>query len=101
MGRGVLYSKLFNERDVTMLHDIIFLVVGLALLIFGGNLVTDGAVAVAKKMNISGLVIGLTIVAFGSSAPDLAVCLFSTWEAKASLRLAMLSAPASSICCVP
>ena len=87
MGRGVLYSKLFNERDVTMLHDIIFLVVGLALLIFGGNLVTDGAVAVAKKMNISGLVIGLTIVAFGSSAPDLAVCLFSTMGGKSQLAL--------------
>lgn len=70
-----------------MLHDIIFLVVGLALLIFGGNLVTDGAVAVAKKMNISGLVIGLTIVAFGSSAPDLAVCLFSTMGGKSQLAL--------------
>ena len=79
--------KLFNERDVTMLHDIIFLILGLALLIFGGNLVTDGAVAVAKKMNISGLVIGLTIVAFGSSAPDLAVCLFSTMGGKSQMAL--------------
>lgn len=70
-----------------MVHDIILLVVGLALLIVGGNLVTDGSVAVAKKMKISGLVIGLTIVAFGSSAPDLAVCLFSTVGGKSEMAI--------------
>lgn len=70
-----------------MLHDIIFLVLGLALIVVGGNAVTDGAVTVARKFNVSNLVIGLTVVAFGSSAPDLVVCLTSTLEGKSQMAL--------------
>ncbi len=53
-----------------MFHDILFLILGLVLIIAGGNYLTDGAVSVAKRFGISSLVIGLTIVAFGSSTPD-------------------------------
>ena len=53
--------------------DILFLVGGLALILFGANALTDGAAAVAKRFNISDLVIGLTIVAFGTSAPELVI----------------------------
>lgn len=70
-----------------MLHDIIFLVMGIAMLVIGGNMLTDGAVAVAKKLNVSNLVIGMTVVAFGSAAPDLVVCLASTIEGKTQLAL--------------
>lgn len=70
-----------------MLHDIIFLVLGLTLIVFGGNVVTDGAVTVARKFNVSNLVIGLTVVAFGSSAPDFVVCLTSTLDGKTQMAL--------------
>lgn len=70
-----------------MLHDILFLIMGLALIIVGGNAVTDGAVAVARKFNVSNLVIGLTVVAFGSSAPDFVVCLTSTLADKSQMAL--------------
>ena len=53
--------------------DIVFLVGGLALILLGANGLTDGAAAVAKRFNISDLVIGLTIVAFGTSAPELVI----------------------------
>ena len=53
--------------------DILFLVGGLALILVGANALTDGAAAVAKRFNISDLVIGLTIVAFGTSAPELVI----------------------------
>ena len=53
--------------------DILFLVGGLALILLGANGLTDGAAAVAKRFNISDLVIGLTIVAFGTSAPELVI----------------------------
>ena len=53
--------------------DILFLVCGLALILVGANALTDGAAAVAKRFNISDLVIGLTIVAFGTSAPELVI----------------------------
>lgn len=70
-----------------MLHDIIFLILGLVLIILGGNWVTDGAVTVAQKLKVSSLVIGLTVVAFGSSAPDFVVCLSSTLQGKSEMAL--------------
>ena len=53
--------------------DTLFLVGGLALILLGANGLTDGAAAVAKRFKISDLVIGLTIVAFGTSAPELVI----------------------------
>lgn len=70
-----------------MLHDIFFLIIGLCLILAGGNFLTDGAEAIARRFRISPLVIGLTVVAFGSSTPDLAVSLFSTIEGKSQLAL--------------
>ena len=70
-----------------MAHDIIFFLIGLVLIVAGGNFLTDGASAVARRFNIPGLVIGLTIVAFGSSTPDLVVCLTSTLRDKSELAL--------------
>ena len=60
-----------------MIHDIIFFVLGLVLLVFGANYVTDGAVAVARRFKVSNLIIGLTVVALGSTMPDIVVCVES------------------------
>lgn len=70
-----------------MFHDILFFLLGLALIVAGGNYLTDGATVIARKMHVSGLVIGLTVVAFGSSAPDLVVCLMSTVQGHSQLAL--------------
>lgn len=70
-----------------MLHDVLFFLLGLALVVAGGNYLTDGATVIARKMHVSGLVIGLTVVAFGSSAPDLVVCLMSTIQNHSQLAL--------------
>lgn len=48
-------------------------VIGFVLLIYGANWLVDGSSSVAKKFNISNAVIGLTVVSFGTSAPELAV----------------------------
>ena len=56
-----------------MLLNIIFLLAGFVILIKGADYMVNGASSVAKRMNISTLVIGLTIVAFGTSAPELTV----------------------------
>lgn len=56
-----------------MLVSLIKLVVGFALLVKGADFFVDGASSVAKKFRIPAFVIGLTIVAFGTSAPELAV----------------------------
>lgn len=51
----------------------ILIIAGFAALIFGANWLVDGASALAKKYNVSDLIIGLTIVSFGTSAPELVV----------------------------
>lgn len=56
-----------------MIISLLLIVVGFAGLIFGANWIVDGSSALAKKNNISDLVIGLTVVAFGTSAPELVV----------------------------
>ncbi|MCP9200850.1 calcium/sodium antiporter [Gramella sp. GC03-9] len=56
-----------------MLLSILLIVLGFISLIFGANWLVDGASALAKKYKVSDLAIGLTIVAFGTSAPELVV----------------------------
>ncbi len=53
--------------------DYFLIAVGFVLLIFGANYLVDGAVGIAKRFHVPDLVIGLTIVAFGTSAPELVV----------------------------
>ena len=53
--------------------NLLFSLIGFIPLIFGATWLVDGASAIAKKRNISNLVIGLTIVAFGTSSPELVV----------------------------
>ncbi len=53
--------------------NVIVLLAGFVLLIKGADIFVDGSAALAKKLKISGTIIGLTIVAFGTSAPELAV----------------------------
>lgn len=70
-----------------MIHDILFLVMGLVLLVLGANYVTDGAVAVAKRFKVSNLIIGLTVVALGSTAPDMVVCIESAFQDKPAMAM--------------
>ncbi|MDE5870802.1 MAG: sodium:calcium antiporter [Muribaculaceae bacterium] len=70
-----------------MIHDIIFLILGLALLVVGANYVTDGAVAVARRFKVSNLMIGLTVVALGSTLPDIVVCVESAFQDKPALAM--------------
>lgn len=55
-------------------------VVGLVMLCFGGNWLVNGGVAIARKFRISNLVIGMTIVAYGTSTPELAASVAAAGE---------------------
>lgn len=70
-----------------MLLDIIFLIGGLVLILIGANLLTDGASALAKRWGVSDLVVGLTVVAFGTSAPELVIGLISAAGGNAGLAV--------------
>ena len=63
-----------------MIIQILLLTVGLTLLIKGADWLVDGAATLAKKYRISNLTIGLTIVAFGTSAPELVVNSFASYN---------------------
>ncbi len=70
-----------------MLLNVLFLIIGIALILGGANYLTDGASAVAKKWGISDLVIGLTIVAFGTSAPELVISVMSAMKGSGGLAI--------------
>jgi len=65
----------------------VFTVIGLLLLCFGGYALVSGGVAIAKKFRISSLLIGLTIVAYGTSTPELAVSVASAFQGETDLIL--------------
>ena len=67
--------------------NILFLIGGLVLILLGANALTDGAAALAKRFGISELVIGLTIVAFGTSAPELTVSVASALNGSADMAV--------------
>ena len=67
--------------------DVIFLIGGLVLILLGANGLTDGAAAVAKRFKISDLVIGLTIVAFGTSAPELVISAMAAMGGSAEMAI--------------
>ena len=66
-------NELFSGSVFTLLMPYIYLLAGLAVLIISGNLLVSGSVQLARYFKISTLVMGLTVVAFGTSAPELFV----------------------------
>lgn len=70
-----------------MILDIVWLVVGLVLILAGANFLTDGASSVAKRLGVSDLIIGLTVVAFGTSAPELSISIVSAINHNAELAV--------------
>lgn len=70
-----------------MAGHIFWLIVGLVLILVGANALTDGASAIAKRLGVSDLVVGLTIVAFGTSAPELVISIVSACQGSAPLAI--------------
>lgn len=65
----------------------ILFVIGFVLLVYGANWLVDGAASIAKRHNISNVVIGMTIVALGTSAPELVVNLVASFKNTADVAL--------------
>lgn len=70
-----------------MIINLVSLIGGLAFILLGANFLTDGAASVAKRFHISDLVIGLTIVAFGTSAPELVISVVSSLQGSAEMAI--------------
>ncbi|OGF24196.1 sodium:proton exchanger [Candidatus Falkowbacteria bacterium RIFCSPLOWO2_02_FULL_45_21] len=65
----------------------ILFIIGFFLLIKGADFLVDGSASIAKKLKISGIVIGLTIVAFGTSAPEFIVNIFASAQGNTEIAI--------------
>ena len=70
---------------IHVLTDLGFVAFGIAMLVFGAGMLVDSASAIARELGVSELVIGLTIVAGGTSAPELATSLVAVWRGRSDL----------------
>ncbi len=70
-----------------MILPLLFLVAGFALLIKSADVLVDGASSIARRLGLSELMIGLTIVAFGTSMPELIVNLFASFRGNADIAI--------------
>jgi cation:H+ antiporter len=69
------------------LLNLVQIIAGLALLYYGGNFLVTGSVRLARALKVSPFVIGATIIAFGTSAPELAVALLASMEGTSELAM--------------
>lgn len=85
---SLLWTQYADFLDhLSLLWAIILLPVGLLVLIKGADWLVDGAVAIAKQLGMSPLIIGLTIVAMGTSAPEVAASIEATLNNKPGIAL--------------
>jgi len=70
-----------------MLIDIVLIIAGVAMVLYGADRLTEGASALARRMNVPEIIIGLTIVAAGTSAPELFVSLVSALKGTSGMAI--------------
>ena len=70
-----------------MTIQILILLAGLLLILFGANYLVDGSSSIAKRFGISEFVIGLTIVGIGTSTPEMVVSFLSSFQGKADMAI--------------
>lgn len=70
-----------------MILSILLLIAGLVLILGGANYLVEGASSLAKRWGVSDLVVGLTVVAFGTSAPELCISMLSALNGSAEMAV--------------
>ncbi|MGB3795112.1 MAG: calcium/sodium antiporter [Alteraurantiacibacter sp.] len=76
-----------NNTHGSLAKALLFFVVGLVLIVGGGTLLVNGAVSIASAFGVSEAVIGLTIVAFGTSAPELVTSVIAAMRGQSDIAL--------------
>lgn len=80
-------EKRYNELKNSLTYSIIQIIIGIIGLKFGGDFVVDNAVLIAESLGISEKLISLTIVAFGTSLPELITCISATRRDESDLAI--------------
>ncbi len=84
-----------------MIFQILLIVIGFILLIKGADIFIDGSCAIARRYNISDFIIGMTLVAFGTSAPEMAVSIISAINGNSGIALGnVLGSNMANICLI-
>jgi len=76
-----------EEVNFSMLKSVLFILLGLAGLVFGGKWIVDGAVVFAESLGVSQSLIGLTIVAAGTSLPELATSIVAAYKKQMDIAI--------------
>lgn len=80
----------FKKGTADLLRTLLLLLISLGGLIWGADLLVDGAVGVARAFNIEERIIAITIIAFGTSAPELATSLIAVFRKEDGISLGNL-----------
>lgn len=75
------------KAHFSVLKIVILIIVGVALIIFGSNITVDAATELARIIGVNERIIGLTIVAFGTSLPELVTCVVAGLKKKADIAI--------------
>lgn len=85
--KGAVDVEEKKKEDLSVVMSSVFIIVGLACLIGGSNLFVNGASAIAKALNVSDAVIGLTVVAMGTSLPELATSVVAARKGRSAMAI--------------
>jgi len=80
-------SEVEEKGDYSLLISVIFIVAGIILLIYGSNFFVESAINIANQLNIPEAIIGVSLVAFGTSLPELVVGILSAIRRKVDFAL--------------
>ena len=87
MKKGEIDNTEIDKNDYSTIISLILIVLGIIFLVFGSDLLVSSAIEIAKKYNVSEAVIGLSLIAFGTSLPELVVGIISAFKRKVDFAL--------------
>ena len=87
MKKGEIDNTEIDKNDYSTIISLILIVLGIIFLVFGSDILVNSAIEIAKKYNVSEAVIGLSLIAFGTSLPELVVGILSAIKKKVDFAL--------------
>jgi len=85
--RGKMDAEEEKKENLSLCMSAVFIVIGLACLIGGSNLFVNGATSIARALDVSDAVIGLTVVAMGTSLPELATSVVAAYKGSSAMAI--------------
>ena len=85
--KGEIDNAEIDKNDYSTIISLILIVLGIIFLVFGSDLLVNSAIEIAKKYNVSEAVIGLSLIAFGTSLPELVIGILSAIKKKVDFAL--------------